>query len=45
LEDPQQMSNLFESELHTAIRENLHALLMARPGTFKSELTEPVGIA
>jgi arylsulfatase A-like enzyme len=45
LEDPQQMFNLFESELHTAIRENLHALLMARPGTFKSELAEPVGIA
>ena len=45
LEDPQQMSNLFESELHTAIRENLHALLMARPGTFKSKLAEPVGIA
>ena len=45
LEDPQQMSNLFESELHTAIRENLHALLMSRPGTFKSKLAEPVGIA
>lgn len=45
LEDQQQMSNLFESDLHTAIRENLHALLMSRPGTFKSELAEPVGIA
>jgi hypothetical protein len=45
LEDPQQMFNLFESKLHTAILENLHALLMSRPGTFKSELAEPVGIA
>jgi hypothetical protein len=45
LEDPQQMVNQFDSATHADARENLHALLMSRPGTMKRELSEPVGIA
>jgi arylsulfatase A-like enzyme len=44
-EDPQQMINQFDSPLHLSVREKLHSLLMSRPGSFKTDLSEPVGIA
>jgi hypothetical protein len=43
--DPQQMVNLFEDSDYAEVREQLHALMLARPGKILDILTEPVGIA
>ena len=44
-EDPQQLINRFEDPAWSAVRAQMQALLMARPGSVRLELDEPVGIA
>jgi len=44
-QDPKQMINHFEDPKWREVRTQMHTLLLNRPGTIRSELTEPVGIA
>jgi hypothetical protein len=45
LADPQQMDNRFEDPAYAEVRDQLHALMLARPGKILDVLAEPVGIA
>ena len=43
--DPEQMFNLCNDPAHTAIQQEMHQLLMSRPGTVLEKFNEPVGMA
>ena len=44
-QDSKQMINLFEDPAWRDVRDQMHALLLSRPGSIRSDLAEPVGIA
>jgi arylsulfatase A-like enzyme len=44
-QDPEQMINHFEDPAWRDVRNQMHELLLNRPGTIRSDLAEPVGIA
>jgi arylsulfatase A-like enzyme len=44
-QDPKQMINHFEDPEWREVRTQMHTLLLNRPGTIRSDLAEPVGIA
>jgi len=44
-EDPHQLHNRFDDPAWKAVREEVHALLLARPGVLRETLAEPVGMA
>jgi arylsulfatase A-like enzyme len=45
LNDPQQLVNRFDDPSWLAVRERMHALMLARPGLLLDQLSEPVGMA
>ena len=45
LNDPQQLVNRFDDPSWLAVRERMHALMLARPGPLLDQLSEPVGMA
>ena len=44
-QDPEQMTNHFEDPAWRDVRDQMHELLLNRPGAIRSDLAEPVGIA
>jgi arylsulfatase A-like enzyme len=44
-QDPEQMINHFEDLAWRDVRDEMHELLLNRPGVIRSDLAEPVGIA
>jgi arylsulfatase A-like enzyme len=44
-DDPQQLVNRFDDPAWRSVREQMHALLLARPGPLLDTLAEPVGMA
>jgi hypothetical protein len=43
--DPQEMNNLFDDAGYARIRKELEDLIRARPGNFREDLPEPIGMA
>jgi arylsulfatase A-like enzyme len=43
--DPQEMNNLFDDAGYARIRKELEDLMRARPGNFREDLPEPIGMA
>ncbi|MGQ0524383.1 MAG: sulfatase-like hydrolase/transferase [Betaproteobacteria bacterium] len=43
--DPQEMNNLFDDVGYARIRKELEELMRARPGNFREDLPEPIGMA
>jgi arylsulfatase A-like enzyme len=43
--DPEEMTNRFDDPAYRAVRNELHAMMRARPGEVVAELAEPIGMA